>query len=433
MKRLKILPGIILASLLLLYSCSKEEGLNDVSNEQATLSFNALFNDVISKTKNRQSSDAPQCTSGTPAFVDVVLSYDGFYVVGDKDNPERIPLNPNATDPDNDGIVEYFTEESSSLELSPGTYSLEYFTVLDENGSILWIAPIDDGAPGGLDDLMNDALPLEINLGAGVKKYVDVEVICFDDRVVNEYGYLFFDLDTVEVIEFCIFGNYCDETGRHAEFVQYSVNVWKYGDLVFPKGEVLYENLVNPVVVTDYEDYAETAAEPLCISLPDGPGFDEYYIEITMITPGNGNELIRSGLISDADVRALFNGDDEVEYYHFREGNCNLEDSPLLLTDQRDVTGYDWEFTFFNDYGSGKGQVKFYPDGTALYSEPNDPFFNDIHGYWSFFDNYLFYDLLGDGDWSSYFVSGHFDGEKMSGTYTLPSGNRNWEAVRINN
>lgn len=342
MRKYRLLPGILIATVLLFSSCTgEEESLSSQSN-QAMLSFNALFNDQTFRQNSKQSAEVPACSSGLPVFVDVILSRNGVFVAGTEDEPLRLALDPNATDLDNDGTLDYFTGESASLKLSPGTYTLEYFTVLDANGNLIWIAPNDDGTKGGFNELLENSLPLEIRLGAGVKKYVDVGVVCFDNRIVNQYGYLFFDLNGIEVIPFCIFGNYCDEAGRHAEYVRYSVNVWKYSnDPLFPKGELLYEDLVSAVIVTDYEDYAETAAEPLCINLPDGPGFDEYYIEITMIEPGTSNEIIRSGLISDVDVRNLFSGDDELEFYHFREGNCNMEDSPVLLDDHRKLTGFD--------------------------------------------------------------------------------------------
>ncbi|MDT0652026.1 hypothetical protein RM529_17945, partial [Zunongwangia sp. F297] len=87
---------------------------------------------------------------------------------------------------------------SADLELTPGTYQLEEFIVYDEAGNMIWIAPIDEDDSGVYDGYVSDALPMTINLGAGVKKYVDVEVLCFDDRNVNQYGYLFFDFEGKE-------------------------------------------------------------------------------------------------------------------------------------------------------------------------------------------------------------------------------------------
>lgn len=332
MKRSKLLPGLVMGTLLLFFSCSKDEDPITRQSGEASLFFNALFNNLISSQNAKQAVEYPECATAKPAFVDVILSREGVEVVGTSEEPLRIPLNPNPTDLDNDGIVDYFTKEHSALQLTPGTYQLEYFTVLEENGSVIWIAPIDDGTSGGIDELVDDPLPMALKLGAGVKKYVDVGVVCFDDRIVNEYGYLFYDLNKVEVLEFCIFGNYCDETGRHEDFVLYEVDVWKFsGNPLTPKGKLLHENLQNSVDIADYEDSSDAFSHPICFTLPDGPGLDEYYVQISLTDMGAENVVIRSGLISDADVRNQVQEDGSIEYYHFREGNCNMEDSPDLL------------------------------------------------------------------------------------------------------
>ena len=432
MKKTKLLTGTLIAIALIFSSCSKEEESLIKDDNKAYLSFQTQLDDLTQKNQNKQvNSNIPECTEGTPAFVEIILMHGDVYIAGSETAPMRLDLNPNAPDTNGDGAPDYFTEESAILELNPGTYTLEYFTVLDADGNVLWVAPMDDNKPGGIDDMVAQSLPLDINLGAGVKKYQNVEVVCFDDRIVNEYGYLFYDLNGIELIEFCIFGNYCDETGRHAEYVSFSVDVWKYSDIpLFPKGDILYEDVENAIIVTDYEDYADTAAVPLCFTLPDGPGLDEYYFEITLLYPGEEGTLIRSGLISDADVRNLFNGEDEVEYYHFREGNCNMEDEPILLSDAREIMDYVWDFHFIFDHRTWNADVTFYPDGTAFYTEPAYPGQFDYTGYWSLIDNWLYYDMRGDGAPKAYFLTGKIENGNMTGTYTFGDENKPWTAER---
>ena len=41
-------------------------------------------------------------------------------------------------------------------------------------------------------------------------------------------------------------------------------------------------------------------------------------------------EVIRSGIISEEDVRSLFDGENEIEYFHFRAG-CENVDEPQLF------------------------------------------------------------------------------------------------------
>ena len=332
MRNFKSYLGAITVVCLLFTSCSKDEEFREPESEKASLSFGSLLNDLVSeKAALKQAlEDMPECTEGIPAYVEVALSQDGAWVVGSDTDPLRVDLNPTPDDFDGDGEDNYFTEESSELELEPGTYSLEYFTVFDAEGTMLWMAPRSMGSFAGLVDT---PLPLTIALGAGAKKYVSVDVLCFDDRMVNEYGYLFFDIEEYQVIEFCVFGNFCDEGGRHFP-AHFSVSAWTYsGNPEAPMGNLLHEDIMNNVGTNnDGDDFAD----PLCLTLPNGSGTDEYYIEITLLDSDAYDteaHVIRSGVISDQDVMALFSGDSENEYFHFREGGCEASDSPPLFLD----------------------------------------------------------------------------------------------------
>ena len=319
MKKFNLFVTLIAGFLFILSSCSKEE-VNTVNpdSEKAVLSFGAVLNDLIEKrtASKQQAFDLPECSEEAPAYVEVVLS--GTTNVGSMEDPLIVDVNPTPADYDEDGEEEYFTVESPELELEPGAYNLEFFAVYDANDNLLWLAPHEDGA---FDTWINN-LPMEFNLGAGTKKYLDVEVVCYDDRLVNEYGYLFFDLEQNEAIEFCIFGNVCDENGRHA-VAEYEVDVWYGNDQT---GEVLYSNVGNTL---DTNDDGDVFSEPVCFSLPDRDGEDNYYFEISM-----DGDIIRSGVITDNDVRNLFVGEDDVDYYHFREGDCANDDQPGLFDEE---------------------------------------------------------------------------------------------------
>lgn len=331
MKKMKII-FVLMLLLGTLFSCSNDEAkLNDLDQEKATLSFGSLLNDMAgNKTAIKEHlDDIPGCSDAVPDYVEVALSLGGAWAAGSDTNPVRVELNPNPSDFDGDGAENYFTEESSELELIPGDYSLEYFKVFDADGNMLWIAPRN----GDLVNFVNNGLPLNISLGAGVKKYVSVDVLCFDDRLVNEYGYLFFDINENRLSEFCIFGNFCDENGRHFP-AHFSVDVWQYsGDSNNPKGNPIELDLMNNVGVNDDGD---AFADPLCVVLPDSEGNDEYYFEITLMESDayeTEERIIRSGVITDEEVRAFNVGENNQEYYHFREGNCGTGDTPALFTE----------------------------------------------------------------------------------------------------
>ncbi|NJW51915.1 vanadium-dependent haloperoxidase [Salinimicrobium oceani] len=323
MKRFMMYLVAVTACLFIITSCSKDESINNL--ETAVLSFEPVLKDFHAKNTSKQAlGDLPECSDDDPSYVMIVVSQNGTNVVGSTASPFRVDLAPNQD----------FTVEVPELELSPGQYSLDYFAVHNVAGALIWVAP--NG--GSLSGLLDHPLPIQIDLNAGVKKYVEVSVMCFDDRLVNEYGYLFFDLDTNEAIEFCFFGNYCDDSGRHFP-AAFSVDIWSYSNGAL--GSQLYSNLANNVSLNNDGDYAGT---PLCVALPDAAGTDEYYVEITLLnSDAYGNvteEVIRSGVISDDDVKALFDGPNALDYFHFREGACNVEDSPELFDDNRVTESY---------------------------------------------------------------------------------------------
>lgn len=327
---MRLLAGIAVAGLLF-SSCSKEEEITKgLDEEMATLSFGTLLEDLANKSGLKQQLEViPECSDDLPSFVEVALSQDGSWVVGSDTAPLRVDLHPTPEDFDGDGVDNYFTKESAQLKLVPGTYNLEYFTVHNAQGDVIWKAPRTQGSFGSVVDA---ALPMAIQLGAGTKKYVSVDVLCFDDRMVNEYGYLFFDLVTNEAIEFCVFGNFCDATGRHFP-AHFRVDAWNYsGDDQAPKGQSLSGAMNNVGVNNDGDAFAE----PVCLTLPNTSGTDEYYIEITLLdsdTYETEERIVRSGVITDEDVVRFFTGEDAVEYYHFKAGDCATADSPPLFLD----------------------------------------------------------------------------------------------------
>ena len=323
MKKINYYLSFLAVFALLLTSCSKEDDVN-LENDpaKATLSFGTFLNDMTAnKAAFKQAfENIPECSDDAPVYVEVVLSQNGSPVVGTIGDPVRVTVNPNPDDYDEDGVEEYFTNESADLELDPGIYSLEYFTVLNADEDIIWVAPYDDGTPESFGDFVDTALPFDIDLTAGGKKYVDVEVLCFDDRMVNEYGYLFFDLETNQAVEYCFFANFCDNNGNHYP-AHYSINVWIGTD---DTGRLLYSDKMNAV----QSEGDSPSAAPLCFVLPDFPEHaddeDYIYYEVTLLdweaVYGDVEESVISGTLSRNDIAANFDGDDQVDYEHLRFG-----------------------------------------------------------------------------------------------------------------
>ncbi|WP_424493721.1 thrombospondin type 3 repeat-containing protein [Salinimicrobium sp. GXAS 041] len=318
---MKHLKNILIAvlSIFLISSCDKDEDITTQYGGKGKLMFGAVLNDLISS-KSSLKQAFPVCSDETPTFVEVVLS--GPTNVGTMSEPLVITVNPTPGNFDGDSGAEYFTNESTELELEPGTYTLEFFAVYDgdplmEESNRIWVAPI-IGSP--LANYVDLALPMDFNLRAGVKKYLDVEVLCFDERLVNEYGYLFFDIEPRRAVEYCFFVNYCTPDGRDFP-AAYSVDIYLGTNENAP---LLFSNIMN--ATTFNEDAA--VAEPLCLALPDLPQYedDEAYIyyEITLMAwdevyPYIAMEPI-TGTLSRNNIRENFGPDNSVFYEHLRFG-----------------------------------------------------------------------------------------------------------------
>lgn len=313
MKNFKNYLACLTVFALMFTSCSKDDAAVDSTTEKATLSFGAIVTDLVANSTNKQSDlgDLPECSDAPPSYVEIVLMQGEDYIVGG-DAPYRVDL----------VAGQIFTEEDAALELDPGQYSLEHFAVYDAMGNLTWIAP----KGGILAQFVDNPLPLNIDLGAGVKKYVDVSVVCYDDRDVNEYGYLFFEFDTTRAFEFCFFANYCLPNGRHLPArisVEFSID-----------GTVIYaaEENINNVGVNNFGD---NFADPICFALPDLPGYgdDVEYLDYTVtlldwdnVYDAPDNWTI-TGSLSRNEVTANFDGDDRVYYEHLRFG-CDGNNPP---------------------------------------------------------------------------------------------------------
>lgn len=298
---------------LLFTSCSKEEQSGIVDTEKATLTFGAIVNDLVAnRVAERQAeADLPVCSEDSPAYVRIVLKQGDTEVVGTSGNPYRIDL----------VTGEIYTEDDPALELEPGMYSLDHLSVYNSDDVLIWIAP---RSGSGMGEYVDNPLPLSIDLRAGVKKYVDVSVVCFDDRDVNEYGYLFFELDTNIALTYCFFANYCNEDGRHYP-ARYSVSIWSG---TTSAGMLLYSNEENTVGQHDNNEYFAT---PLCFAVPDHSNMDTPYLyyEVTLLdwedVYGDVEQTVLSGTITKRMITDNFVGEDDTDYHHLKFG-CGDDD-----------------------------------------------------------------------------------------------------------
>lgn len=332
MKTFKFYLALVAVCSLLLTSCSKDEVApqDSIGDNVASLSLGPVLQSMDLNRQQITPDDTPECSDLPPAFAQIRIVY------GD-DDTEVVTIVRILSD--DQGL---FTEYSDDLEIpipsgeTSVSVTLTDFVVWSDDGGapgeVIWVAPKDGSE---YDMFVDDPLENTFSLRAGSKNYVNVDVICFDDREVNLYGYQFFDITPVPLYEFCIFANYCSDAGRHYT-ANYTFSLYEYdGNREDGKGDMIYSNL-TPTTGNDDGTYW---ADPLCVAVP-GPGdldSDVPYLvfEATVTDwPGyyiaEGDEMVITTLLTWDVIESLLDrdGDDETTNYWHIFFNCDEEDGP---------------------------------------------------------------------------------------------------------
>ncbi|TRO65139.1 hypothetical protein [Christiangramia sabulilitoris] len=316
---------------MLFTSCSKDENTtisNDPSVQSVDLTFGALLNDLSRKAEvNKEHFDnVPDCSDAEPAYVELEISYAG---------QSAESMGVITIDILSEG-GDYFTDYSEKLKIpvpdgDEVDVTLKSFIVFDAEGNRIWIAPIaPDDNPDLYDGYVQDPLEFVFSVQDGTKPYIDVEVLCYDRRMANEYGYVFFDVVPEVIYPYCLFINYCDEDGRH--FVaNYSVDLYFGPD---DTGIQLYDGISLDDV--DDADYGIVAgnyySDPLCLIVPGKPdalAANAPYLFLVIYPndwDGNYGDIDNSPIevqLSWNDVNGLLNADGTTnEYDHILIGEC---------------------------------------------------------------------------------------------------------------
>jgi hypothetical protein len=321
MKTIKFYWAFIAAFALLLGSCSKD----DISSSEDFTSENVAhltLGPVLGSFQNEinKAHVPPQCTDDTPAYAGIRLLYGPNNVVVETEVDIKM---------DNQG---YFTVYSDDLEIpvkngNTVSITLTDFVVYNDNDQSIWAAP-----KSGSDyaQFVTHTLSRQFDLRAGSKNYVNVEVLCIDNRTVNQFGYQFFDITPIELYEFCVFANYCTDQGRHYT-ADYTLELYKYSD-----GQVGDQIALLQDSPTKGIDGGTYWADPLCMFIP-GPGEgvanDEPYLYfIATLKDWNYNgdgEVIEQALSWDMIQMLLdMDGNDDTTNYWHMFFNCDEEDGP---------------------------------------------------------------------------------------------------------
>lgn len=156
----------------------------------------------------------------------------------------------------------------------------------------------------------------------------DVSANDLEEEVLNTSGAELNRKMERQTLKWCVFGNYCDTTGRHYP-AKFEINIWNYRD--GEKKEQLYSNLANNVELNEDGDFAGST---VCVDLKITEGIDEFYVEVRILNSEAygtiAESTIRKGVIDKNDILNLYVGENQVDYFHFREG-CGTLDFPELL------------------------------------------------------------------------------------------------------
>ncbi len=329
-------------ALLVTAGCSKEETgtLDDPANsEAATITFGAVLNDLANKAMSNNSKahfdQVPDCSDADPAVAVIEFSYggddysatvdilhdeEGYFTAYSDDL--KIPVTGESTEVT---LEEFMIYDGDTSEPSDAYYS-------DEYGNLIWIAPRrTNDNPEQFAGYVEKSLPFMFDVAAGTKPYIDVEVLCFDRRMVNEYGYVFFDIVPDTIYPLCLFANYCNEDGRHW-VADYSIDLeYGTGDNIM---HVLYSSdMASAMATTGTNNDGEFYADPLCLVIPGPPANlendDVPYLTLTVYPQdwdASYGDIDNSGVVYELswnDVYGLLNQDGETnEYLHLTLGEC---------------------------------------------------------------------------------------------------------------
>ncbi|PRX46344.1 motility-associated ABC transporter substrate-binding family protein [Salegentibacter salegens] len=311
------------------FSCSEDENPGveqQVSDGVAELYLGPVLDAEIRKALQKQEADLPECSEDAPAYAQISLVY------GDANTPVDVIV-PIIID-GNDLFTDY--DEALEIPVASGettvSVTLNDFLVWNDDGGapgeVIWAAPKTGSDFAGI---VSQSLPFSWDLRAGSKTYTDVEVLCFDDRDVNLFGYQFFDIIPVEIYEFCVFANYCNDAGRHFT-ANYTFDITYIGD---DNNIPLYTGEMPMTGNTEDDDSGDWYADPLCLAIPApiyGEGPDTDYIRVTATLtnwdanyPAPGAVDPISEDLSWNEVQSFFVDGDNMNYWHIFF-NCEDDD-----------------------------------------------------------------------------------------------------------
>jgi hypothetical protein len=231
--------GVIILAMLLLTNCTKDEQV-DNTKAPGELVFAALDG-------GNEKSDYDVLCDETLVIHHAKVTIDGLVY-----NPLTFELN---------GML--YTQ---SIKLDAGTYVLEEFILMTEDDIPVKATPMWDSeyahfVSPSLGDPDN---PVEIIITPFEKSEFDIEVLCYIPAEIDNFGFEWFEITEITILEQCFFGDICiDDFEDYAGSLYYPLTVDEvaiYKIKVF-RDDVLIDVFYNTDVINDEMVFIS----PLCI------------------------------------------------------------------------------------------------------------------------------------------------------------------------
>lgn len=205
--------GVLFLMVIFIFSCSSADD-NSLSNDElgnGVLSFRMLTTNGFNRSQKSIEFGDLYCSEISPAFIRIALkdSNGNCYVGNNSSGFFELQLDPKGLDSNNDGEMDSWNNlEEFDLKLPVGTYTLEYFAVVDipgQSSHIIYMSPRKNSEddPMLFYNLVSASLPITINVQEGTKQILPVEVLCFQkDRAFN-FGFVFIESDDPNPFYLC--------------------------------------------------------------------------------------------------------------------------------------------------------------------------------------------------------------------------------------
>ncbi|MBN1184396.1 MAG: DNRLRE domain-containing protein [Bacteroidales bacterium] len=233
--------SVILSILTLLFigfqGCKKEK-IDKITPENGTLSIGFNIDNLDQKSlKGSSDYDLSEVTS---ALVTITNSMDEIVY-----NRELVTLyNFNG---------EYISEP---LSLLTDNYHLTEFLLVDAQGNVLFVCPIEGSTKAYL---VNDPLPIEFSIIKDIVTKICPEILSAEIGSPEDFGYVTFTFNVVETFDFLLSVFIYNPTIQNFELTSADINIEG-------NGEELYDHQIDPVTASitikdNYPDYTLTIAK----------------------------------------------------------------------------------------------------------------------------------------------------------------------------